>query len=41
MENINFIDGNRIIINVFNNPWNNRYLWHSFLDINLIKKYVD
>jgi len=38
MQNIHFLPNNRIVISGFNNPWNNRDLWHSFLDINLIKK---
>jgi len=36
-KNIQFVNGNNIKINDFENPWNNRDLWHSFLDINLVK----
>ena len=36
MEDITFSQ-NRILIKNFKNPWNNRNLWHSFLDIDIIK----
>jgi len=39
MKGINFIDGNRIKIDNFENPWNGRDLWHSYLDINIVKKF--
>lgn len=38
-KNIEFVNTNNIIINNFKNPWNDRELWYSFLDINTIKKY--
>jgi FkbM family methyltransferase len=38
-KNIKFVGANNIIIKDFKNPWNDRELWYSFLDINIIKKY--
>ena len=37
-DDIKFLNNQRIDIKGHDNPWNNRLLWHSGLDINFIKK---
>jgi FkbM family methyltransferase len=36
-SDISFLPGNRIKIKNYNNPWNNRDLWHSDASINMIE----
>ena len=35
---INFLPGNRIKINNYSNPWNNRELWHADLDLQIVRQ---